>query len=407
MDLLRSVGVPETSLLEVDGAPPAVFGRRPGLPGASRILLYAHHDVQPPGDLAAWTHPPFEPVERGQRLYGRGAADNKAGIAIHAAAMACLSKSADVEVVMLIEGEEEVGSPHLGQLLDHFDGSLAPDIVLSTDASLPHVDRPGLTVSLRGLVDCTVEVRTLAGPLHSGVFGGAVPDALTALVRLLATLHDDAGRVAIVDPEAPACRAGGRVADLQTLASLLEPLGSARLWTTTDDLPQRLWCEQAISVLGIDAPAVADAASQLVPVARAKVSLRLRPDEDPERARRRLTEHLEAHAPWGAAVTVEPGVCVPGVLLDSSHAAFQLARSSLQQAWGEEPVLVGSGGCVPAMAMLASRFPSAPILMFGAADPKARTHGYDESVDLTAIRRAAQAETVLLEALAHVTPKSG
>lgn len=400
--LLRSCGLADVRALELEGAPPYVYGRRPGPPGAPRVLLYAHHDVQPPGPLEAWSDSPFLPVTRGGRLYGRGAADNKAGIAAHAAAIACVPASSPIELVVLIEGEEEVGSPNLARFLGRYGTLFLPDVIVSTDAPMPHAERPGLTASFRGLVDCVVEVRTLPAPVHSGVFGGAAPDALSALVRVLVSLHDDDGRVAVADEQCTTPRdlpyegIGQDVMD-----GLMAPLRGAQLLSDPEELPRRLWLDRAVSVIGLDAPGVMEASGQLVADARAKVSLRLRPEDDPAHAVSRLRQHLEASAPWGARVVATPGACVPGLLVDTSHPAFELARDALAAAWGTAPVVMGSGGSMPAIVALAARFPDAPILMFGAADPAARSHGPDESVSIDAVRRTALAEVLLLDSFSR------
>src|SRR6266545_2831616 len=196
-ELLRGAGMPDVRVARIGEGHPAVIGRRPAPPGAPTVLLYAHHDVQPVGDLTQWMSDPFEPVERAGRLYGRGAADDKAGVMAHVAALRAFGDSLPVGVVVFAEGEEEYGSDSLEALLREYRDHLAADVILIADSVNWDVGRPALTTTLRGIVNAFVEVRTLDHAVHSGAFGGAVPDALTTLCRLLATMHDDAGDVAV------------------------------------------------------------------------------------------------------------------------------------------------------------------------------------------------------------------
>ena len=284
-ETLRRHGFVDVQLLESEGAHPAVFGQIPGPEGTPTVLLYAHHDVQPPGPDVLWTTPPFIPDEREGRLYGRGSSDDKAGIAVHLGAIAAHGGRPPVGVKVFFEGEEEIGSTHLPSFLDRYRDLLAADVFVIADSGNWRVGAPALTTTLRGLVDCVVEVRTLEKGVHSGMFGGAFPDALTALCRLLATLHDDAGDVAIGG-------LGGQTADPLDLteaefrhqAGALA--GTALIGSGT--LTERVWTRPACSVLAIDAPPVGEAINQLLPTARAKVSLRIPPGTDAAEAMRPL-----------------------------------------------------------------------------------------------------------------------
>ena len=303
-ELLERVGAKGVRLLELDGAHPAVFGQVDGPEGSPTVLLYAHHDVQPPGDPDKWNTEAFHPTELEGRLYGRGTADDKSGIAIHAGVLRAFEGKPPVNVKVFVEGEEEIGSLHLDAFLEAHGDLLAADVIVIADSGNWRVGQPAFTTSLRGLVDCVVEVRTLRNGVHSGQFGGVLPDALTSLTRVLASLHDDNGEVAIaglVSGEAdPLDLTEAELrADAQALESVAL-IGSGALTT-------RLWRKPACSVLAIDAPRVAEAINQLVPSARAKVSLRLAPGDDPDRAMKLLSDHLIAHAPWGVEITVTPG----------------------------------------------------------------------------------------------------
>ena len=329
--LLASAGLAGVDILTVPGGQPAVLGRRAAPPGAPTVLLYAHHDVQPPGDPAAWDSDPFQPAERDGRLYGRGAADDKAGIAVHLAALRAFGDELPVGVIVLVEGEEEIGSPTLEAFLDSYAGLLGADVVVFTDAANWAADVPSLTTTLRGAASVTVEVRTLDHAVHSGLYGGPVPDALTALCRLLATLHDERGDVAVAGlTRGTADPLDLTEAQLRTDAGLLD---GVRL-TGTGGLTDRLWAAPSITVIGIDAPPVNQASNTLTPVARACVSLRVAPGDDAARARDALAAHLHAHAPWGAQVTVRPGAAAAPFAAPPGGAAARAAREALAQAWG-------------------------------------------------------------------------
>ena len=395
--LLAAAGLPEVEILMVDGGQPAVVARHPAPPGAPTVLLYAHHDVQPPGDLAAWQGDPFRPAERDGRLYGRGAADDKAGLAVHLAALRAHGDELPVGVTVLVEGEEEIGSPTLGPFLDAYAGRLGADVVVFADAANWTTDVPALTTSLRGGTTVTVEVRTLHHGVHSGMYGGPVPDALTALCRLLATLHDDRGDVAVPGlVRGTADPLDLTEAQLRADASVLDGVQL----TGTGGLTDRLWAGPAVAVIGLDAPSVNAASNTLIPAARARVSMRVAPGDDAVRARDALAAHLRAHAPWGAHVTVYPGGAFGPFTVRTGGPAYLAARDALAQAWGRPAVDVGVGGSIPFVTAYAELFPDAEILVTGVEDPDTRAHGANESLHLPTFERACLAEALLLRALA-------
>lgn len=398
MEVLRSAGFPTVELLEVDGSHPAVLAELPAPDGAPTVLLYAHYDVQPPGPDSDWTSPPFQAVVRGGRLYGRGTADDKAGIVVHAGAVRAHGGRPPVGVKVFVEGEEEVGSEHLGEFLARYGERLAADVIVIADSENWRVGTPAFTTSLRGLAACTVEVRTLQHGVHSGGFGGVFPDALTALVRVLSTLHDDDGEVAIpglVHEDADPLDLSE--AELRTQAGAIEGVATIGSGTLTG----RMWRKPAISVLAIDAPPIAEAINQLVPVARAKVSMRLAPGEDVQAAERALIEHLERAAPWGARVTVTPSEAAGEPIdLAASGPGYDAFRRGFEVAYGREPVEIGVGGSIPFVADFAERYPDASIVLMGAGDPTSAAHGPDESVDLGDLKRSILAVAVALAELA-------
>ena len=399
--LLRQAGVPDVEILTAGGGQPAVLARRPAPPGAPTVLLYAHHDVQPTGDPAAWTSDPFTPTERDGRLFGRGAADDKAGLAVHLAALRAHGDDLPVGVTVLVEGEEEIGSPTLVPFLDSYCGRLGADVVVFADAVNWSADVPALTTSLRGGATVTVELRTLDHAIHSGLYGGPVPDALTALCRLLATLHDENGDVAVAGlTRGTADPLDLTEAQLRADAGLLDGVSLIG----TGGLTDRLWTYPSVTVIGLDAPATAAASNTLVPAARAKVSLRVAPGDDAGRARDALEAHLRAHVPWGAHVTIHAsGFIAAPYTARTGGRAYLAFRQALTQAWGRQAVDMGAGGSIPFVTAYAERFPDAEILVTGVEDPDARAHGANESLHLPTFERACLAEALFLHSLAADT----
>ncbi|MGN7781439.1 dipeptidase [Mycolicibacterium sp. 22603] len=393
--LLSQAGFDDIQIVAEGGAP-AVVARRPAPEGAPTVLLYAHHDVQPEGDAAQWHSPPFEPTERDGRLYGRGTADDKAGIATHLAAIRAFGDDLPVGVTVFVEGEEESGSPSLTALLAAHHDLLAADVIIIADSDNWAVDIPALTVSLRGLADCVVEVSTLDHGLHSGLWGGVVPDALSALVRLLASLHDDQGNVAVEGLyEAAAADvefSDERVRADSGLLDGVQQIGSG-------PVVQRMWARPAITVIGIDTTPIAKASNTLVPSARAKVSMRVAPGGDAREHLAALTRHLQAHAPWGARVTVTPGDVGQPYAIDATGPVYEAAREAFRTAWGREPIDMGMGGSIPFIAEFAAAFPDAEILVTGVEDPGTQAHSINESLDLGVLERAAISEALFLAAL--------
>jgi acetylornithine deacetylase/succinyl-diaminopimelate desuccinylase-like protein len=401
--LLGEAGLPEVQVLSVerpDGTPgaPAVVARRPAPTGAPTVLLYAHHDVQPPGAREDWDTDPFEPTERDGRLFGRGAADDKAGVVAHLGALRVLGDELGVGVTVFVEGEEEIGSPSFTRFLHTYRDLLAADVIVVADSSNWKVGVPGLTTSLRGLVDLEVEVAVLDHAVHSGMFGGPVLDAVTLLSRLIATLHDDAGDVAVaglvsaadpvVDYDEAALRADASVLDGVTLAG-------------TGPLTARLWTRPTIAVIGLDAPRVATASNTIAPKATAKLSMRVAPGQDPVAALAALRAHLEGHAPFGARVTVRDGELGKPFQAPADSSAMQAARRAFADAWGTEPVDIGIGGSIPFIADLLEVYPDAAILVTGVEDPDSRAHGANESVHLAELEKVVLAEALLLTGLAR------
>jgi cysteinylglycine-S-conjugate dipeptidase len=395
-DLLRAEGASGVRLLELEGAHPAVYGEISGPEGAPTVLLYAHHDVQPPGPTEEWETSPFEPFERDGRLYGRGASDDKSGVIMHLGTIRAFGAQPPANLKIFIEGEEEIGSAHLSDFLAVHSELLRADVIVIADAGVWRVGTPGLTTSLRGLASCVVEVRTATHAVHSGQFGGVFPDAITSLARLLATLHDDEGNVAV-----PGLTAYEREELDLTEDEIREIMGTppGLQQIGTGGLTSRMWTKPAISVLALDAPRVSEAINQLVPVASAKVSMRIAPGQDPDAALHALRDHLLSNAPWGVDVTVTGVEKGSAFQLATSGPAAEAWQDAMRTVWETEPVEMGAGGSIPFVADFARLFPDATILLTGAGDPTSAIHAPNESQDLGDLQKAILAQVLAINAL--------
>ncbi|NLT31584.1 MAG: dipeptidase [Propionibacterium sp.] len=394
-ELFTEIGSPSVKIV-TEGGKPAVIAHFPGPEGAPTVGLYAHYDVVPTGPTDEWTADPFAPTTRGGRLFARGAADDKGGLAVHLAALRAFDGKPPVHVTCIVEGEEEIGSPSLADIFAAHADDLASDIFVIADSGNWAVGQPAFTTSLRGMADLTVEVRTSHHGVHSGQYGGPAPDALTALCRLLATLHDDAGDVAVPgfvvadsgDLEYPE-------AEFRAEAGLLDGVELIG----TGSIAQRLWFKPAISVIGIDTTPIAKASNTLIPSARAKLSIRLAPGDSGPAALTRVREHLETHAPWGAEVLVTEGESGEPALLPLPERVAAAADTAFTEAYGVTPVRMGMGGSIPLAQAYQQLYPDATVLVTAVVDPDSRIHGIDESLHLGDWQKACLAETLLLAEL--------
>ncbi len=393
---IRDAAIPGTD----ERGMPAVLATRAARNGRPTILLYAHHDVQPVGDESLWESAPFEPTVRDGRLYGRGAADDKAGVMVHVGALralrAALGDDLDLGVAVFIEGEEEAGSRSFAQFLADNADALRADVIVVADSGNWDAATPAVTVTLRGNARFTLTVRTLEHASHSGMFGGAVPDAMMATVKLLSTLWDDDGAVA-VDGLAvrDAATPEYTEATLRDEAGLLDgvsPIGR-------DSILSRIWNKPSITVTGIDAPSVRNASNTLSPEVRVVVSARVTPGQSAHDAYEAIAAHLRAHAPFGAQLEFADVDFGDGFLVDTSGWAVADARAALADGYGVEPVDLGVGGSIPFISDLVREFPEAQILVTGVEDPHARAHSPNESLHLETFRNALVAEALLLERL--------
>ena len=409
---LEACGLEQVRLAAVDGGAPAVIGEWMHAEHAPTVLLYAHHDVQPPGFEERWTSDPFEPVTRDGRLYGRGTADDKAGAVAHAAVVkAWLDSSGALpcNVKVVIEGEEEIGSPNLAAFLAEYADDLASDLMVLADAGNWSVGTPAITYSLRGLASGDVTVRALEGPVHSGMGGGPVPDPVQALARALASLVDTHGDIAIEgfwdDVREISPRERERLSVL--------PVDEARMragWDMCDGVElvgdpsvsiyERLWHRPALTVLGFDSHPIEGSSNQIVAAAAARLSIRLAPGQDPVRCTELLRAHLEANVPWGLEVTFVADDCTPAWSCEPEGPTFEAAERALTAGFGREPVRMGIGGTIPFVGPFAEVFGGIPALLIGPCDPHSRIHGEDESLHLGDWRNLMASEAHLLAELA-------
>jgi acetylornithine deacetylase/succinyl-diaminopimelate desuccinylase-like protein len=386
--LLRDAGVQRLGSLELPDTAPVIVGEIPAPDGAPTVLLYSHYDVVPIGDESRWETPPFEATERDGAIYGRGTADTKSNILMHVGALRAWAGRPPVGIKVVIEGMEEVGSA-FSTFPPSRPDLFAADAMVIGDMGSVRPGVPTLTVALRGMAMVTVEVRTLAGPKHSGQFGGAAPDALVTLVRALASLHDENGDVAVAglrrDAWTGASYTDEEFRELAEIAPGVPFLG-------TGGLGERIWSGPAVTVTGIDALPVDAAVNAVVPHARAKVSLRVHPEQDPGEAQAALVRHLEELRPFGVELTVHVAETGRGFAASTSGPAYDAARAALAGAWGSEPVAIASGGSIPLVSALQEAVPDAEMLLLGTTDGFANIHAPNERVVIDEFEKAVLAE---------------
>jgi acetylornithine deacetylase/succinyl-diaminopimelate desuccinylase-like protein len=398
LQLFREAGFADVALQQVPTGYPPVYGEVPGPDGAPTVVLYAHYDVQPAPPGQGWTSDPWTATRKPDgRLYGRGAADDKGGLAIHLGTLRLFDGKPPCTVRLILEGMEETDS-NLEAFVRANPELFACDLFVVCDMGNLRVGEPTLTTTLRGEVVCVVTVRTLAHPLHSGEFGGPAPDAMMALARLLASLHDEEGNLAVAGVSSFAWDGADISAEeFRAHADLLAGVGL----TGSGPVGERLWSRPSVSAIGVDMTSIAGSSNVLVPEARAKLSMRIVPGSDPERELDALVRHLESHAPWGAQVEVERVDAVPGFRCATGGPGYAAARRALEEAYGKPPGEAGSGGSIPLLETLKQVAPNAEFILWGPEDlAAARIHASDESVDPSEIERMILAQAFLLQQLA-------
>jgi acetylornithine deacetylase/succinyl-diaminopimelate desuccinylase-like protein len=398
LDLLRGAGVEQIGAIDLPDSAPVITAEIPGPPGGPTVLLYGHYDIAPVGEESEWRSPPYVATERDGAIYGRGTADSKSNILMHVGALRVFDGRPPVGIKLVIEGQEESGSPLISYPQTRPE-LFAADVIVVGDMGSVRPGVPTLTIGLRGMAAVIIELRTLAGPKHSGQFGGAAPDALVALIQALATMHDANGDVIVPglrrEPWTGASYSEDEFRDLAEVASGLPLQG-------TGGLGERVWSGPAITVTGIDALPVEGAVNAVVPYARAKVSLRIHPGQDPGEAQALLTRHLEGLRPLGLSLTVTPAETGKGFLATTTGPAYAAARTALATAWGAPTVEVATGGSIPLVSALSEAVPTAEILMFGTTDGFANIHAPNERVLVDEFERAVVAEAEFLREYAAI-----
>jgi cysteinylglycine-S-conjugate dipeptidase len=394
--LFESLGVPGVRLLDLGEGYPAVYADVPGPEGAPTVLLYAHYDVQPAPMEQGWTSDPFTLTEKDGRLAGRGAADDKAGILIHALALRLFGGRPPVGLKVVVEGEEEAPKSYLHQYVKDNPELFKADALVIADMGNIKAGEPVLTTTLRGHVQCIVETRTFDRPLHSGVFGGVAPDALVALIRVLDGLWDENGKIAV-----PGLHAFEWTGAEYPEATYRELSGLPQGVRTIGDgsVASRLWSQPNVTIIGLDAPKVAEAGNVLIESARAKVAMRVAPGADAEGELAKLMDFLRERAPWGVEVEVTRVKASHPFIVKAGGPVIEAAREALSQAYGAEVSEIGSGGSIPLLDLLADVNPDSEFILWGAEDAIANIHGANESVDPAEIEKMALAEALLLQHL--------
>jgi len=395
--LFREAGVERFESIELPQTAPVVFGEIPAPEGAPTVLLYSHYDVVPAGDGSLWETPPFEPTEKDGAIHGRGAADTKSNIVALAGALLAWGGRPPVGVKVVIEGLEEVGGGAFTMYPQTDPERFAADVMLIGDMGNVRPGVPTLTVALRGMANVMVEVRTLASAKHSGQYGGAAPDALLALMRALTTLHDERGDVAVEGLRREDWTGGGPSED--EFRELAEAADGVPL-IGTGTLGSRVWSGPAITVIGVDVPSVEDSLNAVSPYARAKLNVRVHPQQDPAEAQAAVVRHLRAAMPFGIALDVRGLETGHGYAARMDSASTEAAKAAWSAAWGAETVFAGAGGSIPLVRSLHEASPDADILLVGTADGYANIHGPNERVLLDEFEKATLAEADLFGRLA-------
>ncbi len=377
-NLFADLGL-NTQVIKVAGGMPAVVAHTTIDPSKKTVLLYAHHDVQPVGDLDLWNTEPFDPVVKEGRLYGRGSGDNKAGVVVHYNVVKQLLEDLPVNIRIFIEGEEEIGSPTMSDFIEQNREALEADVIVIADSGNVKIGVPTITTSLRGLADAIIEVDQPMRPVHSGMGGGIVPDAFMVLSKIIASFHNEKGDLMIEGLTSTDMK----VAELDK-SYTQKMLGSEEInLFDTDSISKRLWLEPALDVLAIDAPSIEDAVNLVIPKARAKISLRLPPTEDPEHAMQMLEEHVMKNIPWNASVKFIPNSKGSGVVANPNKPFTTELVNSFNSIWDNETAYIGVGGSIPFANDFVREFPNAELVLVGAADEElGNAHAPNESVQI-------------------------
>ena len=381
-DLFKKVGL-KSKVTSSKNSKPAVLAHTEIDPSKKTVLLYAHHDVQPVGDINKWNTDPFKPEIIDGRLFARGSGDNKAGVVTHYEVVKNLLETLPVNIKIFIEGEEEIGSPYMTEFIAENRRDLEADVIVIADSGNIKSGVPTITTSLRGLVDGVIVVDQQMEPVHSGLGGGVVPDAFMILSRIIASFHNDKGEL-LIEGLTPTEQDVFELSDEFVKSSLSS--NGVELFEM-DSYSKRLWLEPALSILAIDAPPVAESVNLLIPKAKAKVSLRLPPTEDPDHAMNMLEKHIKENTPFNANVNFIPEAKGKGILVDPKNEFSSKLIESFNKNWENEVAYMGVGGSIPFANVFINEFPNSEIVLVGAGDEEGNAHATNESVNIDDIKR--------------------
>jgi acetylornithine deacetylase/succinyl-diaminopimelate desuccinylase-like protein len=418
-DLMRSAGIQNVRILEIDGVHPYVYGDWLGRPGAPTVLLYGHHDVQPEGRHEKWISPPYQPTVRDGRLYGRGAADDKAGVMTHVAAVASYLKSSGelpVNVRFVIEGEEETGSENLGRFLQTYKHILPADFIVLSDTANFDTGIPALTYQLRGICTIDVTVQTIEQPVHSGMWGGPVPDPVQIMCQLIASLQGKKGEIAVPGLYRQVAKPGKtQLARIRKL-----PFNEAKFKRDGRMLKgvklagergfsvyEQLWTRPSLTVIAFDARPLKGSSNQIIDHVTARLSLRTVPKMDARAAGKAVIRKLTAKPPYGAKVTATLTGSTPWWMTDPEGPAFEAARRALKKGYGKETAMIGAGGSIGFVGPFAELLGGAPCLLMGVEDPLCNAHSENESLDLGDWKKSMKSAIHMYDELSRVPTKKG
>jgi acetylornithine deacetylase/succinyl-diaminopimelate desuccinylase-like protein len=413
--LLREAGLENVRLLEMPGQHPYVYADWLHAPGAPTLLVYGHHDVQPPGRPEKWVTPAFEPVARGGRLYGRGTVDDKGTFITQVvAARAWLETSGrlPLNLKFLVEGEEEIGSPGLESFLERYGRLLSADVAVLADTGNFAVGHPALTYQLRGICQVDVEVRCLGKPVHSGFWGGPVPDAVRILARLIADLEAPDGSLDIPGLYRSVAKTGVRQLhriralpfdERRFRASAAMRPGTRLVGEKSYSVWERLWTRPALTVIALEAHPLPGSSNQIIDSARARLSLRTVPHMDGRKAGALLVKKLTSRPPAGAKVTARTSGASPWWTTDPEGPAFEAARRALGKGFGREAAMIGAGGSIGFVQPFSDALGGVPCLLMGVEDPASAIHSENESLHLGDFSKAIRAAVFLYDELSRAS----
>jgi acetylornithine deacetylase/succinyl-diaminopimelate desuccinylase-like protein len=415
-DVMRRHGIENVQVLDVPGVHPYVYGDWLHAPGAPTLLLYGHHDVQPPGRPEKWVSPPFEPEEREGRLYGRGTADDKAGVMAHVAAVSCYlraSRELPCNVKFIIEGEEEIGSEHLGEFLAAYRDRMSADFIVLSDTANLDTGLPALTYQLRGICQVDVEVQCLDHPLHSGMWGGPIPDPAQILCQIIAGLSRKDGSLDVpglyADIQKPSRKQRAQMrrlpfdkAAFKRDAALRDgvKLAGERAYSVYE----RMWTRPSLTVVAMESHPIQGCSNQIVDSARAWLSLRTVPGMDGRKAGRQLVKRLTRKPPHGAQVTAEVTAVAPPWATDPEGPAFDAARRALQSGYGAPTAMIGCGGSIGFVQPFSDTLGGVPCLLMGVEDPTCNAHSENESLHLGDWVKCTRSAIYLYDELSRIEP---